>query len=147
MRHLNTGRKLSRSGSHRKALLRNMVTSLLREERIKTTDAKAKEVRRVAERIITLGRKGTQHARRLAFETIRDTEVLGKLFDVLGPRFKERHGGYTRILKFGRRAGDNAPLSILELVERAPKEKKPEAGKKAAEPAAAEAGHEGHDHK
>lgn len=116
MRHLNQGRKLGRTSSHRQAMLKNMATSLLQHERIKTTDAKAKEVRRVAERLITLAKKGDLHARRMAYRTVRDQEVLKKLFEEIGPRYKERAGGYTRILKLGNRAGDNAPVSLIELV-------------------------------
>lgn len=118
MRHRNSGRKLSRSTSHRKALLRNMVTSLLDHERIQTTDAKAKELRGVTDRMITLGKRGDLHARRQALAVIRDKDVTAKLFDVLADRYRERPGGYTRIIKAGRRAGDAAPVSIIELVDR-----------------------------
>ena len=116
MRHLKSGRKLNRTSSHRKAMLSNMATSLLQHERIQTTDAKAKEVRRVAERLITFAKKGGLHNRRLAFRTIRDEKVLAKLFEEIGPRYAERAGGYTRILKLGYRKGDNAPVSVIELV-------------------------------
>lgn len=118
MNHRKSGRKLSRSVSHRKALLRNMVTSLLEHEQIRTTDAKAKELRGVAERMITLGKKGTLHARRQALETIRTKEVTSKVFDELADRFRERPGGYTRVIKLGQRHGDAAPMSIIELVDR-----------------------------
>lgn len=117
MRHRKSGRKLGRSSSHRKALFRNMVTSLLEHERIQTTDAKAKEVRRVAERMITLGKRGTLHARRRAMRIIRRREVTAKVFDELADRYRDRHGGYTRILKLGIRTGDAAPISIVELVQ------------------------------
>lgn len=116
MRHLNSGRKFSRSKSHRQALFRNMATSLFRHERIETTDQKAKELRIVAERLITLAKRGDLHARRQAHQDIRDQEVLAKLFADIGPRFKTRPGGYTRITKSRIRRGDNATLSILELV-------------------------------
>jgi large subunit ribosomal protein L17 len=119
MNHRKTGRKLSRTGSHRKALLRNMVTSLLEHEQIRTTDAKAKELRGVADKMITLGKRGTLHARRQALETIRSKDVTSKLFDELADRFRERAGGYTRIIKLGQRPGDAAPMSIIELVDRA----------------------------
>ena len=118
MRHRNSGRKLSRNTSHRKALLRNMVTSLLDHERIQTTDAKAKELRGVTDRMITLGKRGDLHARRQALAVIRDKDVTAKLFSELADRYRERPGGYTRIIKAGRRAGDAAPVSIIELVDR-----------------------------
>lgn len=116
MRHLKKGRKLGRNAPHRKAMLRNMVTSLFRHERIETTDAKAKEVRRMAEKLITLGKRGDLHARRLAFRHVREPLVLKKLFDDLGERFRGRPGGYTRITKIGFRRGDAAPVSIIELL-------------------------------
>src|ERR1043166_1061740 len=116
MRHLKSGRKLSRSSSHRWALMRNLITSLLREEKIRTTDPKAKELRRWAERIITLGKEGTLHARRQAAGIIQDKAVVRKLFDTIAPRFKERPGGYTRITKIGWRHGDAALVSLIELV-------------------------------
>ena len=118
MKHRKSGRKLSRSVSHRKALARNMVTSLLQHEQIRTTDAKAKELRGVAERMITLGKRGTLHARRQALSTIRSKEVTQKVFDELAERYRERPGGYTRVIKLGRRPGDAAPMSIIELVDR-----------------------------
>jgi len=117
MRHRKKGRKLSRSASHRRATLRNMATSLFRHERIETTTAKAKELRPYAERLITLAKRGDLHARRLARTKIEDREVLGKLFDDIGPRFSERPGGYTRILKLGNRRGDAAEMSLIELVD------------------------------
>jgi large subunit ribosomal protein L17 len=116
MRHRNVNPKLGRTTAHRKALIRNMVTALFREERIHTTVPKAKEARRWAERVITVAKRGDLHSRRLAARTVQDNEVLKKLFEVVAPRFAERKGGYTRILKTGFRAGDNAPMSILELV-------------------------------
>ena len=119
MRHLNAGRKLNRSASHRRALFRNLVTALLQRERIKTTDAKAKETRRLAERMITLGKEGTLAARRRALTFVQSRAVVKKLFDDIAPRFKERAGGYTRITKIGIRHGDAAPVSVIELVTRA----------------------------
>lgn len=117
MRHRKAGRKLGRNASHRKALMSNMVTSLFRYERIQTTDAKAKELRRVADKLITLGKRGDLHARRLALREIRDKEILAKLFEDIAERNRERPGGYTRIVKLTNRRGDNAPVSIIELVE------------------------------
>jgi large subunit ribosomal protein L17 len=116
MRHLKSGRKLNRSSSHRWALMRNLVTALLRDEKIRTTDPKAKELRRWADRVITLGKQGSLHARRRALGMVQDKAVVRKLFDTIGPRFKDRPGGYTRIIKIGRRRGDAAPLSLIELV-------------------------------
>ena len=109
MRHLNSGRKLSRNSSHRWAMMRNMVTSLLREEKIQTTDPKAKELRRWVDRVITLGKEGSLHARRQALAIIQDKTVVHKLFDTIAARFQNRPGGYTRIIKIGRRHGDAAP--------------------------------------
>lgn len=119
MNHRRNQRKLSRTSSHRKALLRNMVTSLLEHEAIRTTDAKAKELRGVAEKMITLGKRGTLHARRQAAATIRSKDVTAKLFSELAGRYRDRPGGYTRIVKLGRRPGDAAPMAIIELVDRA----------------------------
>jgi large subunit ribosomal protein L17 len=116
MRHLNSGRKLSRNSSHRWAMMRNMVTSLLREEKIQTTDPKAKELRRWVDRVITLGKEGSLHARRQALAIVQDKTVVHKLFDTIASRFKNRPGGYTRIIKVGRRHGDAAPISLVELV-------------------------------
>ena len=116
MRHLNSGRKLSRNSSHRWAMMRNMVTSLLREEKIQTTDPKAKELRRWVDRVITLGKEGTLHARRQALAIIQDKTVVHKLFETIATRFQNRPGGYTRIIKIGRRHGDAAPVSLIELV-------------------------------
>jgi len=118
MRHLKSGRKLNRSSSHRHAMWRNMVTSLLQHEHLQTTDAKAKELRRWAERIITLGKRGSLHARRQALAFVRSRGVVAKLFDDIAPRFRDRPGGYTRITKLGSRRGDAAPISLIELTER-----------------------------
>ena len=118
MNHRKTGRKLGRSSAHRKSLFRNMVTSLLDHEQIQTTDAKAKELRGVAEKMITLGKRGTLHARRQALQTIRSKDVTAKLFSELADRYRERPGGYTRVIKLGQRAGDAAPMAIIELVDR-----------------------------
>lgn len=117
MRHNKSGRRLSRKTSHRDAMFRNMVTSLLSHEKITTTDAKAKEIRSVAEKMITLGKRGDLHSIRLAASYIREKSVVNKLFTNIAPRFKERAGGYTRIIKLGGRNGDAAPLSMIQLVE------------------------------
>ncbi len=119
MRHRKSGRKLNKTASHRKAMFSNMATSLFRHERIQTTVPKAKELRRVAEKLITLAKRGDLHARRQAARMVRDQEILQKLFADLGPRFADRQGGYTRVLKIGVRTGDNAPLAIIELVDAA----------------------------
>jgi large subunit ribosomal protein L17 len=116
MRHLKSGRKLNRTSSHRWALIRNLVTALLRDEKIRTTDPKAKELRRWADRVITLGKQGSLHARRRALGIVQDKTVVRKLFDTIAPRFKDRPGGYTRIIKIGQRRGDAAPVSLIELV-------------------------------
>ena len=116
MRHKVAGRKLSRSSSHRQALYRNLVTDLLRYEKIVTTEAKAKSVRPLAEHMLTLGKEGTLHARRQALAFITDTKVVEKIFTELGPRYTNRPGGYTRLIKLGPRLGDNAPMMQLELV-------------------------------
>jgi large subunit ribosomal protein L17 len=118
MRHRHGLRKLNRTSSHRLAMLRNMTVSLLKHEAIKTTLPKAKELRKVAEPIITLGKEPTLANKRLAFDRLRDREMVVKLFDELGPRYKSRKGGYLRILKFGFRQGDNAPMALVELVDR-----------------------------
>jgi len=117
MRHRNYGGKLGRTSAHRKALLRNLVTALLDHERIETTDAKARELKRMADRMITLGKRGDLHARRQALAVIRSREVTGKVFGDLAERFRSRPGGYTRVLKVRIRVGDAAPLSLVELVE------------------------------
>jgi large subunit ribosomal protein L17 len=118
MRHRLGLRKLNRTSSHRLAMLRNMTVSLLRNEAIKTTLPKAKELRRVAEPILTLGKNPSLANRRLAFARLRDREIVTKLFDELGPRYAARNGGYSRILKFGFRKGDNAPMALIELMDR-----------------------------
>ena len=118
MRHRKIGRQLSRNSSHRKATLQALTVSLLRYEGIKTTVAKAKELRRVAEPLITRGKEDSVHNRRIVFARLRDDEVTAKLFTELGPRYKERPGGYLRIIKCGFRAGDNAPMAYVELVDR-----------------------------
>ncbi|MDY6955385.1 MAG: 50S ribosomal protein L17 [Pseudomonadota bacterium] len=118
MRHRNSGRQLSRNSAHRKALLRNMTVSLLKHELIQTTLPKAKELRRFAEPMITLGKEDGVSRRRLAFDRLRDRAVVTKLFNELGPRYRGRPGGYLRILKNGFRAGDNAPMAVVELVDR-----------------------------
>ena len=117
MRHRKSGRKLGRNSSHRKAMFRNMAASLLRHETIKTTLPKARELRRVVEPLITLAKEDGVANRRLAFNRLRDKEVVGKLFSDLGPRFKERPGGYLRILKMGPRPGDAAPMALVMLVD------------------------------
>jgi large subunit ribosomal protein L17 len=118
MRHGHGLRKLNRTSSHRLAMLRNMANSLIQHEAIKTTLPKAKELRRVVEPLITLGKQPTLAHKRLAFDRLRDRDNVVKLFDVLGPRFATRPGGYTRILKMGNRVGDNAPMALVELVDR-----------------------------
>ena len=118
MRHRLGLRKLNRTSSHRAAMFRNMTNSLLRHEVIKTTLPKAKELRRVAEPIITLGKKATVANRRLAFSRLRDRDIVVKLFDELGPRYAARNGGYLRILKYGFRRGDKAPMALVELMDR-----------------------------
>jgi large subunit ribosomal protein L17 len=118
MRHRNGYRKLNRTSSHREAMFRNMAVSLLRFEAIKTTLPKAKELRRVVEPLITLGKAPSLANRRMAFDRLRDREIVGKIFDQLGPRYASRPGGYLRILKMGFRVGDNAPMAYVELLDR-----------------------------
>ena len=118
MRHRVSNRKLNRTSSHRKAMLQNMTNSLLKHEIIKTTLPKAKELRKIAEPLITLSKKATVANRRLAFDRLRDRDIVVKLFDELGPRYQARNGGYLRILKCGFRQGDNAPMALVELVDR-----------------------------
>jgi large subunit ribosomal protein L17 len=120
MRHRSGYRKLNRTHAHRKAMFANMVAALLTHEQIKTTLPKAKELRRIADRVITLGKKGSLHARRQAAAYLRDDAALNKLFDTLAVRYKDRPGGYTRVLKAGFRYGDSAPMAVIELVERDP---------------------------
>jgi len=148
MRHLKAGRKFGRTSAHRKALFRNLVTALIEKERIRTTLPKAKELRSKVEKTITLGKRGTLHARRLAFRTVSDKAALQKLFGPLAEKYANRNGGYTRIIKIGNRRGDDAPMAYIELVEgeagkpketkdakaqkSAPKKAKPAAKKEAA---------------
>ncbi len=141
MRHSKAGRRLGRKTSHREAMFRNMVTSLLNHEKITTTDAKAKEIRVVAERMITLGKRGDLHSMRLAASVIREKSVVSKLFSTIAPRYKDRPGGYTRIIKLGARLGDAAPISLIELVEEEikPSKAKPAPSKAKTVPAAAAA--------
>ena len=142
-RHANTGRKLSRNTSHRKALLQNLIRAVILEESIRTTTPKAKEARRVVERVITKARENTLSARRQVHKTVRDQAALHKLFETIGPRFKTRPGGYTRLIHVQNRVGDNAPMAILELVEKSEKAA-PEADQpKKAGKAAAQASGEG----
>ena len=118
MRHRNSGRKLNRTSQHRQMLFRNMAQALIKHEQIVTTLPKAKELRPVVERLITLGKRGDLHARRLAHARLRDDGMTRKLFEVLGPRYQERNGGYTRVMKAGFRYGDSAPMAVIELVDR-----------------------------
>jgi len=126
MYHGNAGKKLGRTSSHKEAMFRNMVTSVIKYESIRTTDTKAKELRKLAERMITLGKRGDLHARRQALAVVRDKSLVSKLFGELTERYRNRAGGYTRIIKMGFRFGDNAPVSILEFI---PEEKKKEKAK------------------
>jgi len=118
MRHARSGRKFNRTASHRKAMFANMAVALIKHEQIKTTLPKAKDLRRVVDRLITLGKRGSLHARRQALATLRDNTIATKLFDELGPRYKDRQGGYTRVIKAGFRYGDMAPMAMIELVDR-----------------------------
>jgi large subunit ribosomal protein L17 len=118
MRHRKTGRKLNRTPTHRSALLSSLASALIKHEQIVTTLPKAKELRRVTDRLITLAKRGDLHARRLAFARIRDEAMVSKLFETLGPRYADRPGGYTRVLKAGFRYGDSAPMAVIELVDR-----------------------------
>ena len=120
MRHGNSNRKLNRTASHRKAMFANMSAALIKHEQIVTTLPKAKELRPIVEKLITLGKRGDLHARRQAIAQMRDETQVQKLFATVGPRYKDRNGGYTRILKAGFRYGDNAPLAVIELVDRDP---------------------------
>ncbi len=140
MRHGFSGRRLNRTSSHRKAMLSNMATALLKHEQIVTTLPKAKELRRVADKMITLGKKDSLHSRRQAIAFLQDETIVKKLFDELAPRYKERNGGYTRVLKAGFRKGDAAPVAVIELVDRNPEAKGAEdKARVAAERAAMEA--------
>jgi large subunit ribosomal protein L17 len=118
MRHRRSGRKLNRTAEHRKALFANMAAALVKHEQIVTTLPKAKDLRGVVERLITLAKRGDLHSRRLAVARLRDEAMVSKLFDTLGPRYKDREGGYTRVLKAGFRYGDSAPVAVIELVDR-----------------------------
>ena len=118
MRHRQSGRKLNRTSSHRKSLFKNMAQALLKHEQIVTTLPKAKELKRVVEKLITLGKRGNLHSRRLAFNQIRDKDIVSKLFNILAKRYLDRKGGYTRVLKAGFRYGDSAPMAVIELVDR-----------------------------
>ncbi|NMM46601.1 50S ribosomal protein L17 [Rhodospirillaceae bacterium KN72] len=118
MRHLKQGRKLNRTAEHRKAMFANMANALIKHEQIVTTLPKAKELKRVADKLITMGKKGGLHRRRQAHSQLRDDAMVSKLFDVLGPRYETRPGGYTRVLKAGFRYGDSAPMAVIELVDR-----------------------------
>jgi len=128
MRHGKSGRKLNRTASHRKAMFANMAASLIKHEQIKTTLPKAKDMRRVIDRLITLGKRGDLHARRQALSVLRDTEITAKLFGDLAERYKERNGGYCRVLKAGFRYGDMAPMAVIELVDRDPDAKGQDSG-------------------
>jgi large subunit ribosomal protein L17 len=128
MRHRNAGRKLNRTATHRSALFASLAMALFKHEQIATTLPKAKELRRVADRLITLAKRGDLHARRLAFSRIRDEATVAKLFDTLGPRYADRPGGYTRVMKAGFRYGDSAPMAVIELVDRDPAAKGKDSG-------------------
>lgn len=128
MRHGSQGRRFNRTASHRKAMFANMAASLIKHEQIKTTLPKAKDLRRVVDRLVTLGKRGDLHARRQALSMLRDTQITGKLFEELAERYKERNGGYTRVLKAGFRYGDMAPMAIVELVDRDPDAKGQDSG-------------------
>ncbi|MCA3720102.1 50S ribosomal protein L17 [Phenylobacterium sp.] len=128
MRHGHAHRKLGRTSAHRAAMFANMAASLIKHEQIVTTLPKAKELRPVVEKLVTLAKRGDLHARRLAISQIRDVEQVGKLFQTLGPRYADRRGGYTRVLKAGFRYGDNAPMAVIEFVDRDPSEKGKDSG-------------------
>jgi large subunit ribosomal protein L17 len=128
MRHGFQGRRFNRSASHRKAMFANMAASLIKHEQIKTTLPKAKDLRRVVDRLVTLGKRGDLHARRQALSVLRDTEITAKLFGEIAERYKERNGGYSRVLKAGFRYGDMAPMAVIELVDRDPEAKGQDSG-------------------
>ena len=128
MRHGKSGRKLNRTASHRKAMFANMAAALIKHEQIVTTLPKAKEMRPIIDKLITLGKRGDLHARRQAIAQIRDKEQVKKLFDILGGRYKDRNGGYSRVMKAGFRFGDNAPMAVIELVDRDESEKGKDSG-------------------
>jgi large subunit ribosomal protein L17 len=136
MRHGNAHRKLNRTAEHRRAMFANMCVALIKHEQITTTLPKAKELRPIVEKLVTLGKRGGLHARRQAIAQIRDVAIVRKLFDVLAPRYKERQGGYTRIMKAGFRFGDNAPLGVIEFVDRDVDAKGADSGEKGAQQAA-----------
>ena len=139
MRHRKSGKQLGRNSSHRTSMFRNLSASLFEHELIKTTLPKAKEMRRIIDKLVTLGKRGDLHARRIAVSKIRDEKAVKKLFEVIGPRYKDREGGYARVLKAGFRYGDMAPMAIIELVERDPEAKgRIDRERVAAEEAAAE---------
>jgi len=118
MRHRKSGRKLNRTASHRKAMFANMAAALINHEQIKTTLPKAKELKPFVEKLVTLAKRGDLHARRIAISRVRDEAMVKKLFEAIGPRYEDRHGGYTRVLKAGFRYGDNAPIAVIEFVDR-----------------------------
>jgi len=128
MRHRRAGRKLNRTASHRRALFANMAAALIKHEQVVTTLPKAKELRRVMDRLITLAKRSNLHSRRLAVSRVRDEVMVKKLFDILGPRYAERSGGYTRVLKAGYRYGDSAPMAVIELVDRDPEARGQDSG-------------------
>ncbi|WP_320141811.1 50S ribosomal protein L17 [uncultured Cohaesibacter sp.] len=128
MRHGKSGRKLNRTASHRKAMFANMAAALIKHEQIVTTLPKAKEMKPIADKLITLAKRGDLHARRQAISQIRDKDMVAKLFETLGPRYEERKGGYTRVLKAGFRYGDNAPMAVIELVDRDPEARGKDSG-------------------
>ena len=128
MRHRHSGRKLGRTGAHRKALLKNLSAALIKHEQISTTLAKAKELAPYVEKLVTLGKRGSLHARRQAFAKLRDDAMVRKLFETLAPRYADRHGGYTRVLKAGFRSGDAAAMAIIEFVDRDPDAKGQDSG-------------------
>jgi large subunit ribosomal protein L17 len=139
MRHRNAGRKFNRMASHRQAMFANMAAALIKHEQIVTTLPKAKDLRRVVDKLITLGKSGSLHSRRLAASRLRDEDMVRKLFDTLGPRYNKRNGGYTRVLKAGYRFGDAAPMAVIELVDRDPEAKGQDSGPTADERQAATA--------
>jgi len=128
MRHRKSGRKLNRTASHRKAMFANMAAALIKHEQIVTTLPKAKELRSVVDKLITLSKRGNLHSRRLAISRVRDEAMVAKLFETLGPRYKDRNGGYTRVLKAGFRYGDSAPMAVIELVDRDPEARGQDSG-------------------
>ena len=130
MRHGNSNRKLNRTHEHRKAMFANMVCSLIEHEQIQTTLPKAKELKKIIDKYITLGKKGSLHSRRLAISRLRQNSAVTKLFEILAPRYKKRNGGYSRVLKAGFRTGDDAPMAVIELVDRNPEAKKVDKPKK-----------------